>query len=105
MRCPLILNCGSADHEKCRLKFVCEYKMYAPTQLKGDFFRPNEGALTRIRCYGMVHRVILYPLVIFLGGLRPSLTILRPLAGLLYQLLMEYEVWWNVFWEGKTESF
>jgi hypothetical protein len=31
--------------------------------------------------------------------------ILRPLTGLLYQLLMEYAVWWNDIWEGKTEAF
>jgi len=30
--------------------------------------------------------------------------VLQPLTGLLYQLLMEYEVWWNDIREGKTEA-
>jgi len=44
------------------------------------------------------------PAPYFLGGLRPSLMVLQPLTGLLYQLLMEYEVWWNDIREGKTEA-
>lgn len=65
MRCPLILNCAGGDHEQFCMKFVSAYKIYAPTLLKRGFFKPNEGAMKRIRSAGMLNNVVLYPLVIF----------------------------------------